>query len=104
MSTTINLTNVIAAKGDGGADLVAIYGQGGVKIWEAETEPEPVGPIPEWYGESEDYDFSDDYFTILPLEDGNIYFKILPGNENFMFYSNTGSDSDEWDFMPWELI
>lgn len=86
---TINLTNVTAAKGYGGADLVAIYGQNDAVIWEAESEP--VGPVAEWYGRSENYDFSQDYMSILPLDNGTVEIWLPEGNS--MLYSKTGSEN-----------
>ena len=80
MSTTINLTNVIAAKGYGGADLVAIYGQNDAVIWEADNEPADPALTPEYYGKSQNYDFSQDYFNILPLANGKITFELLNNN------------------------
>jgi hypothetical protein len=60
MSATINLTNVTAAKGYGGVDLVAIYGQGGVKIWEDEPPR----------------NYANDPFTIVAKSAGDINIKI----------------------------
>jgi len=68
MSTTINSTNIVAAKAYGGVDLVAIYGQGNVKVWEA-------GPT----------DYSKKYLTFVAKDSGTFQFEKQ--NSNTVSYS-----------------
>lgn len=68
MSTTINTADIIAVKAYGGDNVTAIYGQGGVKIWEA-GEP----------------DYSKKYLTFIALSNGTFAFEKQ--NNNTISYS-----------------
>lgn len=54
----INLSDIIAVKASNDIEISAVYLQNNVKVWEADNEPADPALTPEWYGKSENYDFS----------------------------------------------